>query len=512
MTFSAHLIQKKGGKLHDRKKFEKLLRTAAERLPTSSVIMSRVLADVKLQQILKRGGSGRPIIILYGSPGNGKTSSVQALLADYREIKFACGLKNVKKILADMMEKREVPVLFLDNFPQPLSAYKLEVGRRILDHVIDVTSEDAEAPITIITGEPNILEEIQKVEYLAGRSLVVMMPKIDEDEELFDIRRYFSLHRQEYLEMWKLYDQWAEQNPPSETDILQELETFRDNYCAKYDNRQVGLVFNYFYAMRRFSEFLGLKYEWGISLDAIQANVQALLDWRESSKSSTLSYEIEVWNEFLKDGGISHVFTPRLYVCERLLETNCDFDRRYVCRVCEGDFVEKYHPMDLRLPENPAAVILLETTRMIPYFPRHIPYDGAILTIRYTSLIEMLNMYLENYSRKNGVSVRRITPKKMTKELFSHNMCLFEYVEIGHNTYTFPMRDRNNESIRVVFIKLTQEQCQQLKKNLKEDCKIANYNGREVRDMIHCIKYFCENVQSLCGDIGAPSMVFEEER
>lgn len=30
--------------------------------------------------------------------------------------------------------------------------------------------------------------------------------------------------------------------------------------------------------------------------------------------------------------------------------------------------------------------------------------------------------------------------------------------------------------------------------------------------MMQCIKYFCENVQSLCGDIGAPSMVFDEER
>lgn len=491
-------------------KFETHLRSAAERLPTSAIIMSRVLADVKLQQILKTGGTGRPIIILYGSPGNGKTSSVQALLDAYEKIKFTYGLKNVKRLLADMMEKGAVQVLFLDNFPQPLSAYKLEAGRRILDHVIDVTSEDAEAPITIITGEPNILDELGRAEYLAGRSLVIKMPKIDEDEELFNVRRYFSLHRQEYLEMWKLYDQWAEQNPPNEIVILQELERFRDKYCKKFENRQVGLVFNYFYAMQRFSKFLGSKYGWGISLDAIQANVCALLDWKESAKGSMSSYEIEVWNEFLEDGGISQVFVPYTSTCRLLRETACDSNRQYMCSRCEGLYVKEYNPMDLRLPENPAAVILLETTRMIPYFPRHIPYDGAILMIRYTSLIEMLNMYLENYSRKKGVSVRRITPKKLTKELFLHNFCLFEYVGIGHNTYTFPMKDRNNETVRVVFIKLTEAQCQQLKKNLKEDCKLANYNGREVRDMMQCIKYFCENVQSLCGDIGMPSMVFEE--
>lgn len=51
-----------------------------------------------------------------------------------------------------------------------------------------------------------------------------------------------------------------------------------------------------------------------------------------------------------------------------------------------------------------------------------------------------------------------------------------------------------------------------IEKNLKRDFKIANYNGREVGEMMQCIKYFCENVQSLCGDIGAPSMVFDEER
>ncbi len=493
-------------------KFEMLLRIAAARLPTSSVIISRVLANVKVQQILKKGGTGRPIIIIYGSPGNGKTSSVQALLETYTEIKFTQGLKRVKKVLEDRMNKSEVPVLFLDNFPQPLSSYKLEAGRRILDHVIDTTSEDSEAPITIMTGEPNILAEIKKAEYLEGRSLIVKMPKIDDDKELYDVRRYFSLHRQEYLEMWKEYDQWAKHNPPNEDKILQQLEVFRNKFCTNFENRQVGLVFNYFCAMRRFSEFLAAKYGWGISMETIQANVQALFEWKESSKSSMSSYEIEVWSEFLEDGGISYVVTPDTSTCKRLLEMDCSGNNAYYCHWCGGYHVEKYNPMDLRLPVEPAATILLETTKLIPYFPQHIAYDGALLMIRYASLVEMLNMYLENYSRKKGVSVRRITPKKLTKELFLHNLCLFEYVAIGHNTYTFPMKDRGNEDIRVVFIKLTEAQCQQLKKNLKRDFKIANYNGREVGEMMQCIKYFCENVQSLCGDIGAPSMVFDEER
>lgn len=87
------------------KTFEKMLRIASARLPTSSVIIARVLADVKLQQILKKGGAGRPIIIIYGPPGNGKTSSVQALLEACEEVKFAQGLKRVKKVLEDTRRK-----------------------------------------------------------------------------------------------------------------------------------------------------------------------------------------------------------------------------------------------------------------------------------------------------------------------------------------------------------------------------------------------------------------------
>lgn len=41
------------------KEFKELLRKAATRLPTSVVIMVQVLAETKLQQILKKGGTGR---------------------------------------------------------------------------------------------------------------------------------------------------------------------------------------------------------------------------------------------------------------------------------------------------------------------------------------------------------------------------------------------------------------------------------------------------------------------
>lgn len=121
----------------------------------------------------------------------------------------------------------------------------------------------------------------------------------------------------------------------------------------------------------------------------------------------------------------------------------------------------------------------------------------------------MLNTYLETYSRKKEVSVRRLTPKKLTKELFTHNLCLFEYVGIRHNTYTFRMKDVNNENVRVIFIKLTIKQYQKLKAVAKGGFAIRHYEMREVREMNSCVKYFCENVQSLVGEIGIPSMVLD---
>ncbi len=408
------------------------------------------------------------------------------------------------------MGKGKVSVVLLDNFPQTLTPYKLAMGKRILEHVIDTTSEDFEAPIVIITGEPNILEEIRKADYLTSRSLIIKMPKIDEDKELYDIRSYFTLNRQEYLELWKVYDQWAEHNPPNEMEILQELKKFRQKYCVEYENRQVGLVFDYYCAMCRFSEFLESEYGEGIPLKAIRDNVQALFSWKESSKSSMSSYEIDVWNEFVADGGISNVVMPNMPACQLLLEMSCYSDRPYQCHWCNGVPVERYDPMDLRLPVDSAAAVLVENAKLIPDFPKHTAYDGPLLIIRNTSLIEMLNTYLENYSRKKGISVRRITPKKLTKELFTHNMCLFEYVGIGHNTYTFRMKDRRNENIRVIFIKLTAKQYQRLKENVKRNYNMGNYNEKEVQEMNQCMKYFCENVQSLCGDIEMPSMVVDE--
>lgn len=491
---------------------------AAVRLPSSGVIMARVLSDIKLQRILKKYGTGKPVLIIYGEPGNGKTSTVRALLEGNNEMKFADGFKEVKKVVKSMAEakrednkKKGRGILLLDNFPKSLSAYKLESGRRILDYVIDIVSEDENAPLVIITGEPNILGEMEKAASLIGRTLIIKMPKIDEDQELYNIRKCFSENRTEYLKQWGDYDRWAESNPSDEADILQQLEEFRQRYFGIYENRQIGIVFCYFYAVLRFSKFLETKYGAGVAAGALEKNVQELFGWKESSRKARSSFEVDVWNEFVSDGGIHKVILPGMSACQLLLESRCNECQPYQCHYCEGFPCECYNPMDLRMPDDPVSAILIGKPSRIPNFPKHVVCNSPLLMIRNASLLEMLNTYLETYSRKKGVSVRRITPKKLTKELFSHNLCLFEYVGTRHNTYTFRMKDDKNEDVRVIFIKLTAKQYQEMKAIAKEKFSIRSYGGREVTDINNCIKEFCENVQSLTGEIGAPSLLLDGE-
>lgn len=494
----------------ENKEIKDLLHKSALRLPTSAVIMTRILSNPRLQHILKKLGTGRPIVVIYGEPGNGKTSSVRALLGECHEIKFANGLKEVKKLIKDMADKQG-EILFLDNFPQSLSEYKQEAGRRILDYVIDISSEDEQAPMVVITGEPNILEEIKKVNSLLERTLVIKMPKIDGDGELYEIRKYFSLHQTEYLKQWKAYDRWDERNPADESKILQELERFQKKYCKDYAIRQIRLVFCYFYAIRRFSKFLEAEYGEEIMTGDIEDNVQALFDWEKPAADVRLPFEIDVWNEFVEDCGLNHVLTPRRRVCPRLVQSMCNLNGgSYECYRCDEDRLEKYNPMDLRLPQDFDAAILLENPKWIPNFSKHIACKSPLLMISKDALLDMLNTYLEAYGRKKGASVRRITAKKFTKEMFSHNLCLYEYVGENHNTYTFGMKNNKNEDVRVIFIKLTEKQYQKLQAKANVVMSTNNYARRDVEDMNRCMKYFCKNVQSLVGDIGTPSMVQDD--
>ena len=71
------------------------------------------------------------------------------------------------------------------------------------------------------------------------------------------------------------------------------------------------------------------------------------------------------------------------------------------------------------------------------------------------------------------------------------------------------MKDVNNENVRVIFIKLTEKQHEELKANVKNNNYFKNYDSREVSEMNSCVKEFCENVQSLVGEVGTPSIVLD---
>lgn len=502
-------------------KTKELMYKAAERLPSSGVIMARILSDVNLQRILKKYGAGKPIVIICGEPAAGKTSSVRTLIGEHSEIKFVEGLKKVKKTVETMTNSGDVQMperklLFLDNFPKPLSAHKLEVGRRILDYVIDIVSENENAPITLITGEMNLLQEIEKATSLQERSLIMKMNKIDEDKELFEIREYFSVNQLEYEKQWELYDAWALKNPIEEDDVLQRLREFRKKYNGRYENRQVGLVFCYYYTIYyHFSEFLESMYGEKISAGKIQRNIKELFEWKESIAEVERSYEVEVWKEFLIDNRIRKVYLPSTDTCEYLVEGTCgdDYDPApYKCRRCKDRRKSEkyYNPMELRLEKELESALLIESVSLIPYFPKHVMCDSPLLVIRRNEVVAMLNDYLEEYSRKIGSSVRRITPNRFTKAMYERNRILFKYEGVKRgNAYTFGFKDTDNEDIRVLFIKLTNEEYKILRENAKRIISVHTYSKDSVDGMRTCLEEFSADVRSLIGEIGAPSKVLE---
>lgn len=496
----------------------KLLYRAASRLPYSGVIMARVLSDVKLQSILKKYGAGKPIVIICGEPGNGKTSSVRALLGEHREIKFVDGLKEVKKVVSSMTnietkadDITEEKILFLDNFPEPLSSYKLEVGRRILDYVVDIVSENENAPITIITGEMNLVGEMKKATSLQERALMIKMNKINDDEELYEIRDYFSIHQAEYIKQWELYHEWALENPVDEKEILQSLTEFRKKYREKYENRQIGLVFCYMYAIRRFSLFLKNVYGEEIFIEKIEKNIQQLFNWKNAVGKINHSYEVDVWKEFLKEEKICDVYEPHSNGCSCLVGNICDEDCQYQCYMCnELQFCENYNPMELRL-QNESAAILIEDPTLIPYFPKHAVCNSPLLIIGKDALLKMLNIYLVTYSRKIKGSVKTIAPKRFTKEMYTHNRCLFKYEGSKRgNAYTFRLKDMDNKDVRVLFIKLTNEEYKRLAINAKSITSFQYYENDSVKGINECLQEFGDRVQSLIGEVGTPSMIVDE--
>ena len=101
------------------------------------------------------------------------------------------------------------------------------------------------------------------------------------------------------------------------------------------------------------------------------------------------------------------------------------------------------------------------------------------------------------------------SPKKLNKEFFINNLCLFEYVGCNHNSYTFPMMDTAGTSKRVMFMKLKKEQYDLLKDRAVKRSGSLCYEERDVKNMNNCLKTICSSVQSLFGDVGVPSRIIE---
>ena len=460
----------------------------------------------KLKNVFLECGAGFPILLLHGLPANGKTSTMKACLTgEDISIKFAEGLKTVKE---KMEECGECTVL-LDNYPRFLSHYKREKSLRILDYVIDMASEDRNMPSVVITAEPNILEDLQQAESLRERMLIIPVPEIGKDERLYSIRDYLTQNRDEYLQVMKTFDKWIQENPIDKEDIRERLVAFREAY-SQYTVRFTGLVFTYYYACMSFSKFLEEVYGTGVVRSSIDKNVRQLFDWKNDEKSIKTSIVSEVWEMLIMNENAFEIVEPRLGVCKYLLQETCSMGE-YNCWRCDDGWLEElYNPMELEvdhLQEN--CVILIKNPSLIPGFPKHIKCKNPLLIVENTALFKMMNLCLEEYSRRNGVSVMSFSPKKLNKEFFINNLCLFEYVGCNHNSYTFSMMDTAGTSKRVMFMKLKKEQYDLLKDRAVKRSGSLCYEERDVKNMNNCLKTICSSVQSLFGDVGVPSRIIE---
>lgn len=495
------------------------LREAFTVFPYSVEIMLHIAT--KLKSVFLECGAGFPILLLHGLPANGKTSTIKACLTDEDvSMKFAEGLKTVKE---SMDKESGEHVILIDNYPRFLSHYKREKSLRILDYVIDLASEDANEPSVVITAEPNILEDLQKAESLRERMLLIPVPEISKDEKLCSIRSYLTQNRGEYLHIMKRFNEWLTQNQVDKEEVRRGLNAFRENY-NRYTVRCTGLVFTYYYACIIFSKYL--ESEWGtvIAKADIEKNIRQLFIWKENERKIKTSIAVEVWEMLIENKNAFDIFEPNIGACKLLLNGECQGKHdRYNCSRCyDLNATELYHPMELNVTafnsEHKSRAVLIEKPGLIPGFPAHINCDSPLLIIENETLFGMMNMCLQEYTRRKKISVMPFTPKKLNKDFFINNLCLFEYVGCNHNTYTFPMpnfrldkeSDLKDSNTRVMFMKLKKEQYDILKERTLKLSYCPSYSRKDVNEMKKYLKIICSNIQSLFGEVGVASQVIEK--
>lgn len=261
-----------------------------------------------------------------------------------------------------------------------------------------------------------------------------------------------------------------------------------------------------------FSKFLEEVYGTGVVRSNIDKNVIQLFNWKNDEKPIKTSIVSEVWEMLIANETAFEIVPPKLGVCKKLLNEKCKGNQgEYNCMWCEDREEEaKYNPVQLRISSGEKCkAVLIENPKLIPGFPKHINCQNPLLMIENRALFEMMNSCLEEYSRRRGISVMSFMPKKLNKDFFTNNLCLFEYVGSSHNSYTFPMLDVNGNKVRVMFMKLKKEQCELLNKRAVSILDLLYYEQNEVKSMNRCLKTICSSVQSLFGDVGVPSKVIE---
>ena len=177
--------------------------------------------------------------------------------------------------------------------------------------------------------------------------------------------------------------------------------------------------------------------------------------------------------------------------------------------MCDGrycyDMKEKifYDLRDLLLANAENAAILIEKPKYFFSYPNYLDNRHSLLVVRSDFILRACNTELESYCYENEVGLSSYGGKTLNKTLFHYNMCLYNYITNDHKTYTFQYETRGNEKISVLFLKLTDEQVEQLKKVAIDDSLISSHlNMQDYKGFYSKLKVFSHGVQSIYGEIG----------
>lgn len=435
--------------------------------PFTYATMSQIMAEVKKEFMPKISS---PILLFYGKRGNGKTSIVKAGLKNSNNVaKFSDDFKSVKKLMKNIPGNQ---VALLDNYPQYISSLGKQEGKRKLEKFTDMASEDSDFPLLLITAEEYIFADFS--DSIRTRMLEIEVPNVEEKQELMELRNFLQDNKEEYVELLEEFWKWKQTMIQDEQIKFEKFCNMKRKQYPDASQRTHGMIFLYDYTYDLLNQFMEDRYRISLSLEKKEENVRYLYKGKEEKNiGKPLIYEL-LKSILVKNAlDIKEAYTVTR--CDTYFSKgNCDeYDSNLLsyeecdkswCRYYDNS--RYYEPASLLLDKESLSAVLVGSAKRMYQYPQYIPSDNALLIVRANVLLSLINMELEIYSHCNQMTETYYGPKKMNKELFINNLCLYHYLERDHKIYSFDWKSGSEypngriESLgneKVIFLKLDTE-------------------------------------------------------